>query len=111
MTLRAALLNYLYAWITRVVLRVFPRAVAEALALVFGIWTAILPLLIWVAWSADVLFTVLLSGAVSTTLYAIFAIATAPYEARSEYRDWTQQRANFETERAQPRKSTWRDIA
>ena len=111
MTMRAAILNIIYAWITRAVLRLFPRAVAEALATVFGIWTAILPLLIWVAWSADVLMMVLLSGAVSATLYAIFAIATAPNSAKPGFQDWRQQQADYENERAGPRKSTWRDIA
>ena len=97
--------------ITRIVLGIMPRAFAEVLATIFGLWTAVLPLLIWAAWSADVLATVLLSGAVSVTLYLIFAIAAAPDGARSALNDWRQRRDQYETERAEPRKSTWRDIA
>lgn len=97
--------------ITRFVLGIMPRALAEVLATIFGLWTAILPLLIWVAWSADVLAAVLLSGAVSVTLYLLFAIAAAPDGQRSALNDWRQRRDRYESERAEPRKSTWRDIA
>ena len=83
----------------------------EALATIFGLWTAILPLLIWAAWSADVFYAVLLSGAVSTTLYAIFAIATAPNVSESDLIKWKQRRTQYENKHAVPRKSTWRDIA
>ena len=101
----------IYQAITQLVLRIMPRAVAEALATVFGLWTAILPLLIWAAWSADVLIAVLLSGAVSVTLYLVFAIAAAPDNARSGLDDWRQRRDEYDSARAMPRKSTWRDIA
>ena len=111
MQYRAVVTDVVYQLITRVVLRLVPRAIAEALATIFGLWTAILPLLIWAAWSADVLYAVLLSGAVSTTLYAIFAIATAPNVSKSDLIEWKQRRARYENKHAVPRKSTWRDIA
>ena len=100
-----------YQLITRMVLSVMPRVLAEVLATIFGLWTAILPLLIWAAWSADVLAAVLLSGAVSVTLYLVFAIAAAPDGARSALNDWRQRRNQYDNARAMPRKSTWRDIA
>ncbi len=111
MKYRAVVIDVVYQLITRVVLRIVPRAIAEALATIFGLWTAILPLLIWVAWSADVFYAVLLSGAVSTTLFAIFAIATAPYVSKSDLIEWKHRRTQYENERSVPRKSTWRDIA
>ncbi|MEM8972364.1 MAG: hypothetical protein AAGD43_09930 [Pseudomonadota bacterium] len=111
MTFREAVLGYIYEALSRVVLRFFPRIVAEVLATVFGLWTAILPVLIWVAWSADVLYAVLLSGAISTTLYAVFAIATAPSAATSSFQQWKQEKAEFNSAKSKPSKSTWRDIS
>lgn len=108
---RAVAPEFLYRLITRVVLRLVPRAVAEILATVFGMWTAILPLLIWAAWSAEVLAAVLLSGAVSITLYAVFAIASAPDDPSTSFATFKQQREKHESERAMPRKSSWRDMA
>lgn len=110
MNLRALTPDFVYQLITLIVSRLVPRPIAEVLATVFGIWTALLPLMIWVAWSADVLFLVLLSGAVSATLYAIFAIATAPDKATTDYQEWKQQRSQFENDRPTPRKPSWRDI-
>ena len=53
--------SWLYSSITQSVQWLMPKWAAEALMTLFGIWTAILPLLIWAAWSAEVLFFVLLS--------------------------------------------------
>ena len=110
MRLRLPVPGFIYELITRFVLRIIPVVVAEALATVFGIWTAIVPLSIWVAWSAEVLLIVLLSAVVSTVLYAIFAIAAAPNKTQSSFTDWTQQRAQYERDRASQRRSSWRDI-
>ncbi len=111
MTLREAIFAYIYDVLSRVVLRFVPRIVAEVLATVFGLWTAILPLLIWVAWSAEVLYAVLLSGIVSTALYAVFAIATAPRVATPAYQRWKREKAEFNGQQSRTSKSTWRDIS
>ncbi|MEM9356895.1 MAG: hypothetical protein AAGB04_11825 [Pseudomonadota bacterium] len=111
MTLREAIFAYIYDVLSRAVLRFVPRVVAEILATVFGLWTAILPLLIWVAWSAEVLYAVLLSGVISTTLYAVFAIATAPRVATSAYQQWKQEKAEFNRQQSRTSKSTWRDMS
>ena len=110
MRLRPTVPGFIYELITRWVLRFVPVAVAEALATIFGIWTAIVPLLIWVAWSAEILLIVLLSGAASTVLYAIFAIAAAPNKTQSSFSDWMQRRAQYERDRESKRLSSWRDI-
>ncbi|MGI9524715.1 MAG: hypothetical protein ACR2PG_24050 [Hyphomicrobiaceae bacterium] len=111
MKFRGVAPDVIYQLITRVVLRLVPKKIAEALATIFGLWTAILPLLIWAAWSADVFYAVLLSGAASTTLYAVFAIATAPNESKSDLIEWKQRRTQYENKRAAKRKPTWCDIA
>jgi len=95
--------------ISNAILRVLPRRIVETLATVFGIWTAIVPLLLWVAWSAEVLGYVLVSGAVSLLLCGMFSAATAP--KRSALNAPQRHPTPFQTTPKISRKKSWRDSA
>jgi hypothetical protein len=102
----------IYRAITWIVLALFPRVLAEAMMTIFGLWTAILPLLLWVAWSPELLIYVLISGAVSFLSYALFAIALAP-ACRTTISDeeWQRNQDDLNIRSKAKPKKTWRDIA
>ena len=95
--------------ISLAILRVLPIGVVRTLATIFGIWTAIIPLLVWVAWSAEVLGYVLASGAVSIVLCGIFSAAAAPI--RPTFGPSRRASGPFQSTPKIPRSRSWRDHA
>ena len=97
--------------ISRAILRVLPVSVVRMLATCCGIIAALSPLLIWVAWSAEVLFNVVMTGGISLVLCGMLSCAISPKVVPSAAFERARRARPFETTPKIARKKTWRDGA
>ena len=55
-----------------------PRKLIQRLSTLFGLWTAVSPLLLWIAWPPRIWFSLLVSGLAAMMLTGIFTAALMP---------------------------------
>ena len=103
--------SWLYRNITWAVLRVVDRRVAAVLATAFGLYAALLPLLLWVAWSREVFDFILFSGGVSIALFTLLAIAISPEGKSKGFDEWKRMVKEYDHGRSQQEKQGWRDVS
>lgn len=94
--------------VSRTILRLLSRRAVNLLASLFGMWTAALPILLWISWKSEVLGYVLASGGISLVLCGLLSSATAPKRAHVNK---PVTRSTFETTPKIPRRRSWRDDA
>jgi len=97
--------------ISRAILAVLPVAVVRGLATFFGIVAALSPLSIWVAWSAEMLFNVVMTGGISLVLCGMLSCAISPKTGTTDALGRPRRAKPFETTPKISRKRTWRDSA